>query len=97
MPYNYLVVDQNGKKAKGGPATGVGALFTVEKFTVTNAIGQTVFNLAADITATTLIVGLINGIEYDETDDFIRDATANTITWNYSVPKNAKVKFRIYS
>lgn len=97
MAYNYLVVDQNGRKAKGGPATGVGPLFSVEKFLVTNALGQTAFSLVADITTTTLLVVMINGVEYDETDDFVRDASANTITFNYTIPKNAKVKIRIFS
>lgn len=98
MAWKYLVIDDaTGRKARGGLAVGVGPLFVVEKFLVTNALGQITFALSTNITDLQLIDVLVNGTELDEGDDFVRDADANTIIFNYTIPKNAKVKIKIYS
>jgi hypothetical protein len=101
MAFRYQLIDDvTGKKVRGGvAASATGAPYVVELFVVSNALGQTVFTLSNTINVTTTIEVLLNGVELDEGagNDFTRDTNANTVEFNYTIPKNAKVKVKIYS
>lgn len=98
MAWNYYVIDPATGKFKIGPAaTGVGALFAVQKETVSAEEGKQNFLVSArEITASTLIKVFINGRIVDETDDYVVNIENQRIEFVYIVPQNAKVRIEVY-
>ena len=97
--YRYLVVDQEtGDYKRGGPATGVGALFYDQDYD-TGPGGQTEFTVTATIKTGSLIDVFCNGIKQREGagNDFQRNVLLNKIEFNSNIPQNAWVQIRVYS
>lgn len=94
----YLTIDDVTGKAKlGAQASGSGPLYVVEDFD-TGPSGQTNFTLAQAFLSQTLIIVMINGIEMREgvSKDFQRNVALNRIEFNYNIPKEQWVRFRIF-
>ena len=68
--------------------------FTDEFFT--GDASTTVFNLAADIENGTNVSVYINGILKEETEDWTRDAGANTVTPIITLPTGTRMRVRLY-
>ena len=86
--------------AKGKYITGTSSFSRAEEvFIVTNPAGQTDFQLVANLGASQIIDVLLNGADQDEggSSDFTRDDENDKIIFNSTIPKDAKVKVRLYS
>ncbi len=92
--YKYLLVDENTGKKKKAPASP----WEDEDFDVSSPSGQTVFAVTEDFSATQKLDIYVNGILQREgiSYDYVRNATLNEITFNYTVPQNSWVLARVH-
>jgi len=101
MAENIVVYDDTtGTKKNSGvtiASLGGSSAPSLEFFTVGGG-GQSVFSLAADISADQRIDTTIDGIEKWEgaSRDWERDAGADQITFTYTVPEGTLVVFKIF-
>lgn len=99
MAYEVLGVDTlTGKYKRTGISTsGLGGGFTDEDFDT--GAGFTNLTLATNIEVGTKLDVWVDGRMMREgaTEDFIRDAALDKITFSITIPENAWVKVRIYS
>ena len=100
MAYRYLLVDDaTGRQKRGDPVTVSNGdpLFIDEKYSVTSST-QNTFYVNAGIANNTRVDVFVDGVLKDEgsLDDYIRDAAAETIIFNYYVNPGSKVRIRVY-
>lgn len=99
MALRYALIDDSTHGLKRGPpATAGGATFDNQKFTVAGA-SQTQFQCSTiTFEADTLMVVLINGVEYEEgaSLDWTRDVNNQRININWAVQNGSRVTVRVF-
>lgn len=98
MAYNYAIIDSDtGALKRGGLAADAGPLYVDQSYVV-GVGGQQNFTTTQPFVTLTLIDVFVNGILMEEGsgNDYQRNVALNRIEFTNSIPKDAKVRVRVY-